>query len=227
MATPIINYEGLSKNVPDYSIERYLGMGGVSINTELRQLIDECRPLLLNQISAKACSLEVPVTIENDYTVNFDCFSVRSVNLSKLLKGCKKAVFVVATLGPMVDVTIKREGIRSKARAFVLNSIGSAAIETYMTELNEIIAETYSDNVLRPRYSPGYGDLPLETQVDLLRVLDSNRKVGVALSNSLLMTPEKSVSAIIGIADKEDGGCIHLEKDCDICNKFDCEYRLS
>ena len=52
---------------------------------------------------------------------------------------------------------------------------------------------------LKPRFSPGYGDLPLSMQTDIFRVLDCPRKVGLTLNNSLLMSPSKSVTAIMGI----------------------------
>ena len=49
------------------------------------------------------------------------------------------------------------------------------------------------------RFSPGYGDLPLDVQRPLFAALDVPRKIGVSLTDSLLMAPSKSVSAIIGI----------------------------
>ena len=49
------------------------------------------------------------------------------------------------------------------------------------------------------RYSPGYGDFPLEAQRELLALIDAPRKVGVWLTDSLLMVPSKSGSAMIGV----------------------------
>ena len=53
--------------------------------------------------------------------------------------------------------------------------------------------------VIRPRFSPGYGDLPIEIQKDIFRALDCPRRIGLTLNENLLMSPTKSVSAIIGI----------------------------
>lgn len=55
---------------------------------------------------------------------------------------------------------------------------------------------------LKPRFSAGYGDLPLEVQKDIFRVLDCPRKIGLTLNDSLLMSPTKSVTAIVGIEDE-------------------------
>ena len=54
----------------------------------------------------------------------------------------------------------------------------------------------------KPRFSPGYGDLSLEVQKEIFSLLDCPRKIGVSLGDSLLMTPSKSVTAIIGYGTK-------------------------
>ena len=73
------------------------------------------------------------------------------------------------------------------------------------------------------RYSPGYGDLPLEAQRELVRALDTHRKIGVSLTESCLMMPSKSVTAILGISDtKRDD----RKNKCDFCNNRErCAFR--
>ena len=51
------------------------------------------------------------------------------------------------------------------------------------------------------RYSPGYGDLPLSLQGDLLWLLDAPRRVGLTVSPSHILLPRKSVTAILGISE--------------------------
>ena len=69
------------------------------------------------------------------------------------------------------------------------------------------------------RYSPGYGDLSLESQKQVFALLNPPKYIGVTLNDSLLMSPSKSVTGIIGI-----GGCDKKE-DCANCNLENCEYR--
>lgn len=223
MAKTITVYRGLSREVKQNQIERYMGMGGMAAEGEVLNLLNECRPIFMESIDPRGCSIEVPVKVDGK-VVDFEFFQIESHNLSALLKDCDKAVIIAATLGAKADIVVKRSAVTSKAKALIMNSIGAATIETFVTQINEEIAKEYSEYSLRPRYSPGYGDVPLESQKDLIRVLDTNRKIGVALSDSLLMTPEKSVTAIIGLG---KDGCIHIDKDCDICSKKDCEFRLS
>ena len=54
---------------------------------------------------------------------------------------------------------------------------------------------------LTPRFSPGYGDLPLDIQRSVFRFLEPEIKIGLTLSESLIMCPSKSVTAFVGILD--------------------------
>ena len=222
MAATIMTHLIKSVDIKENQILRYAGITGEEIPENVTELIKKCLPDYERSVDYKACFLEVPVHIENE-TVSFDCFEIVSHNLSTLLRGCDKAILVAATLGVKTDMLIKRAEVTSKAEALILNSIAIAGIEQYMAVLNGYFKNLYNGYELRPRYSPGYGDVALEYQKVLLDTLDTKRKIGVALSDSLLMTPQKSVSAIIGLG-KE--GCIHLDRDCELCNKKDCEYRL-
>ena len=222
MAATIMTHLIKSVDIKENQILRYAGITGKVIPENITELINKCLPDYERSADYKACFLEVPVNIENN-TVSFDCFEITSHNLSTLLRGCDKAILVAATLGVKIDMLIKRAEVTSKAEALILNSIAIAGIEQYMAVLNEYFKSMYNGYELRPRYSPGYGDVALEYQKEIINTLDTKRKIGVALSDSLLMTPQKSVSAIIGIG---KDGCIHLDRDCELCNKRDCEYRL-
>ena len=75
------------------------------------------------------------------------------------------------------------------------------------------------------RFSPGYGDMPLQTQSVLLAALDAQRKLGITLSKSLLMTPTKSVTAVIGLFDEPQPSSHATCKDC-LCSDF-CHIRAT
>ncbi len=110
--------------------------------------------------------------------------------------------------------------------ALALDAAGTAAVEAFCDLLcarwrDEFAAE---GRHIRPRFSPGYGDLPLEAQRTLLTLLDSQRKAGITLTDALLMVPSKSVSAIVGIGEK---GCISKSLHCEACGQKDCQFRLA
>ena len=102
------------------------------------------------------------------------------------------------------DRLIARYGITAPAKAVLLQALGSERIEAFCDELCRDISklEGKVGNTIRPRYSPGYGDLPLEIQREVFSALDCTKNIGISLSDSLFMTPTKSVTAIIGIYSK-------------------------
>ena len=75
---------------------------------------------------------------------------------------------------------------------------------------------------VRPRSSPGYGDLSLTYQAEFLRVLEATKKIGIVLSEGGVMIPEKSVTAVMGLS-REQTKC-HIEG-CESCRNKNCAYR--
>ena len=103
------------------------------------------------------------------------------------------------------------------------NSLAAAAIEQVCDEAERLIAERVSEPYFTFRFSPGYGDYPLDTQKRLLRLLDAPRKIGLSLNDSLLLTPVKSVTAVIGLSDQP---IPRGKRGCAICSlRETCAYR--
>ena len=109
-----------------------------------------------------------------------------------------------ATVGLELDRLIARHSRLSPARALALQAYGAERIESLCDAfLRNVQSECASEGItLRPRFSPGYGDLPLSFQRTLFETLDCARKIGLTLNESLLMSPTKSVTAIVGLTHK-------------------------
>ena len=143
-----------------------------------------------------------------------------SKDLSTCLKGCRKAVLMAATVGLGIDRLINKYERLSPSKALFLQAFGAERVEAlcdrFCRDLGPDIKADHSDVVLssgergssvinisgerlRPRFSPGYGDLPLEVQKEFIAYLDCTHLIGITLNDSLLMTPSKSVTAIVGI----------------------------
>ena len=123
-----------------------------------------------------------------------------SASLSKHLSGCHAVYLVCTTIGALFDALQRRTAATSPSDAFVLQAIGAAAIEAWTDEVEgEIGRELQPGETLVTRYSPGYGDYPLEEQRRIFSLLDAPKKIGVSLTDNLLMVPSKSVSAVIGV----------------------------
>ena len=82
-----------------------------------------------------------------------------------------------------------------------MQAAGAMFTETFVDVLNQNIARQAAADgwQVNPRYSPGYGDVPLDTQRIFFSLLPCTSKIGLTLTDSLVMAPEKSVTAFIGM----------------------------
>ena len=126
-----------------------------------------------------------------------------SRDLKKHLEGCGEILLFACTAGAETDRRIARAKLLSPARGLLMHAIGAQQVEGGCDRLCARLAQQFPDRQLTDRFSPGYGDLTLEMQRDVMAALDCGRTVGITLTDSLLMTPSKSVTAIIGMKVRE------------------------
>lgn len=120
--------------------------------------------------------------------------------LARHLEGCGAVYLACGTLGASFDAFHRRASAVSGADALILQAVAAAMIEDWMDTIeDEIRKELEPGETLVARYSPGYGDFPLAAQGALVSLLDTPRKVGVSLTSTFLLTPSKSVTAVIGV----------------------------
>ncbi len=212
-------------------VERYLGFRGVKeIDEGLSRTIDECIEEMNSQVTPrytyKTFPLEwkfsfklVPETGEKVKNVSceFSGIKVTSGNLLKNLDGCAEIVMMAVTLGPAPDMLVRKAEVRDMLKAYTYQAVGAAMAEAWCDEINDKIIEEAKERGLhaRPRFSPGYGDFPLDVQKDFERVLQMNKTIGVTLSDSLLMAPTKSITAVIGLSEI-DSNC--TKSGCEQCS---------
>ena len=124
----------------------------------------------------------------------------RSMWMRTRLKGVE-VVFLCGTIGAEFDAWQRRLSVLSAADALLSQQIGLAAVEKVMDELeSKAKAQVEVEGrKLLPRKSPGYGDLPIELSRTILNELDAPRKIGVSITDSNLLVPSKSVTAICEI----------------------------
>ncbi|MBQ2880040.1 MAG: Vitamin B12 dependent methionine synthase activation subunit, partial [Anaerotignum sp.] len=140
------------------------------------------------------------------------------------LRGCNSALVFGATIGIEIDRLISKYGRISPSKALFFQAIGAERIESLCDVFCHDISYTLKTEGLHllPRFSPGYGDFPLDFQKDIFRALDCYRKIGLSLNESMLMSPSKSVTAIAGISHNPRK---NTDKKCSICTKTDCFFR--
>ena len=187
---------------------------------EILKLLYECKSEADKVISYKVCYITLPLKINNG-VCDFELFKVSSKGLCENLKECKEVLLFAATLGTGLDRLIAKYGSFAPSKALMLQGIGAERIEA----LCDAFCEEFEDVngiSLKPRFSPGYGDLELSYQRDIFNILDCPRKLGLTLNDSLLMSPSKSVTAFAGITHNNEAKKINK---CKLCRNLSCEFR--
>lgn len=150
-------------------------------------------------------TLPIAGAVEKMHRLFLGTHSLPGQALSRHLQNCPKVILFTATVGLTIDRMIQRHFVTEPAIAVWLNAIGSERVEALCRLFCTELKADYAAEGLVPieRFSPGYGDLPLAFQKDIFTLLDCPRKIGVTLNQSLLMSPEKSVSALVGLRPTE------------------------
>ena len=203
---------------------RYLGYGSRKADGETLRLLEEVAQELERHSLPKSIYREYECQVAGGQ-VTFGSLSISSQSLAENLRGCRHVVLLAATIGRGADMMIKKYSVSNLAKAAVAQAAGAACIEAYIDEIESLIRTDAQKRglCLRPRFSPGYGDFPLECQKRIFAMLECPKRIGVTLTAGNLMVPSKSVSALIGLAPSGQESCRLLA--CSQCKKEDCEFR--
>ncbi len=165
--------------------------------------LDEAQKAVLDAARPAAAAVLLPVRSAED-GIFTGTLLLPGRNAAKLLRGCEQAVLLGATLGFFVDRLIAAAGQRSAYDARLYAAGARAAGENPGGQAGDAAAAALlkKGQYLTPRFSPGYGDLPLSVQPGLLDRLDARRAIGLAAGESLLLSPIKSVTAVMGVLDR-------------------------
>ncbi len=201
-----LDYETPSLNVTEwlrYSCIPVYEQENAAKDPELASSMGKALSLINGALSFRVGFVVVPLSWDEDGFPVFP-FEQRSEKLRKNLQGCDRAVLFAATIGSGIDRLIRRYEKADPKLGLLLQGLGAERVESLCDAFNEEVKEVSKETgrETRMRFSPGYGDLPIEVQKVFLPLLDAERRLGITLSDSCLMAPSKSVTAIIGIASK-------------------------
>ena len=188
-------------DAPPVNLKEVLRYAGARQSTpELEALILECLEEIRDKLTYKVCYAEFDIVFKED-SIDLGFMTSTSRDLRKNLSGCNKAVLFAATVGIEVDRLIARYASVSPTKSLIFDAIGAERIESLCDAFNREISQSAAAQgyKTRPRFSAGYGDFHIEAQKDIFTVLGCHAKIGLSLGNNLLMSPSKSVTAIIGI----------------------------
>ena len=165
--------------------------------------LKECLETARGAAQCRAVWCRYPLKREGEW-LDLGFARTDSRDLRNHLEGCGEILLFACTAGAEMDRRIARAKIGSPAKGLLMHAIGAQQVEGGCDLLCRRLAEAFPDRPLPDRFSPGYGDLPLTMQRDVMEALDCAQTLGITLSDSLLMTPSKSVTAIIGMKVREE-----------------------
>ncbi len=180
-------------------------------------IMEECLAEASAVLSYKVTFAVYSVT-KTDTGLDLGFCKTASRDLMKNLGASHSVIVFCATVGLGIDRLIAKYKTISPARALMLQAIGTERIESLCDKFTEDMYEETGG--LRPRFSPGYGDFEISHQRDIFLHLNPSKSIGVSLNESLLMSPSKSVTALVGVCGNMQG-----ETGCKICKQKNCAYR--
>ena len=179
---------------------RYMGCPPEKADPATRTLAQSCADELLPVLRPR-WAYRVFDASEEEGGVRLSCgLMLPGEDLKVHLAGCDRAVLFCATLGAGADGLIRRWESSDMARALALDCCAAAAVEQVCDQIEGELQGMFPGCYFPFRFSPGYGDLPITLQNQLLDLLDAPRRVGLTASASHILIPRKSVTAILGVS---------------------------
>jgi hypothetical protein len=165
---------------------RFLGVRGEA-PPNIVVLLEKYEPLLFNTITPRCVWESAPILSA----------VLQGEDIQNHVAGCNEILLLAATVGLPADELIRQTETFDMAGAVVLDALASAAVEQVCDMAEAAIKEKHGK--ITARFSPGYGDFPLEAQRELLTFLNVKKKIGLYANESNLLIPRKSITAVIGV----------------------------
>ncbi len=180
-----------------YDEKEILRYAGCKDGEGVFELLKECLLECENALSYRVC---YRVLTKRQF-LSFIPAAEESKSLQARLQGRDEVVLFAATVGLGVDRLMEKYGKISPVKALFFQAIGAERIENLCESFCQDLQEEYAKRGKKVgvRFSAGYGDFPLSAQKEIFALLDCPKKIGLTLNDSLLMTPTKSVTAVVGI----------------------------
>ncbi|MEG0578869.1 MAG: hypothetical protein RR490_03025 [Niameybacter sp.] len=193
---------------------RYLNVPYLTADQTLKNQIIEAYQDMKSGVTIRKTYQCLDMSLEGNSILLKDvCFGLTSRDLAGILKHSSKLYLMAVTIGNEIDKKISAAQQVDMMKALIYNGCANVMIEEACDDVeSEIMEQLEEGQFLTMRYSPGYGDVPLKVQKDVLSVLDTVRKVGISATMAGMLIPLKSVTAFIGVSNIKEGrhkSCAH------------------
>lgn len=204
---------------------RYMGCPPGQEDPATRALVEHCAAQMEQAARPRSISRELGISFLDSGVLLESGLLLAGQDIARHLQGCGRVVLMAVTLSAQADALIRRTESRDMAQALALDCCATTLVEEVCDQVEAEIHARYPGCYFPFRFSPGYGDLPLGVQNELLTLLDAPRKIGLCASANHILTPRKSVTALIGISQNPVEQSV---RSCQSCpGRESCQYRKS
>lgn len=142
------------------------------------------------------------------------------------LKEAKKTAVLAVTIGEALENSISEHFAKGNyTYALLLDAAGTTAVEMAADQLSKAVEQQANKMgfTTLARFSPGYGDWEITEQPQVLK-LAAGQTVGIEVTDSCMLLPRKSVTAVIGfIPFRKSASCKEVR--CTGCTQQNCLAR--
>lgn len=204
----------------------FLGYKNAEPDKKTLETVESCIDEINSLKSAKYIYRIFDIITENE-TVDFlgTTLCMKSRDIARHLGLSKKSAIICATLGSQVDFLINKYNKTDLSRAVIFDACATSFIESVCDKAQDEINLIASDEGLKitPRFSPGYGDLPIFYQSDIIKITNADKLINLTVTPDSILIPTKSVTAFIGFTDKVTQSCGNK---CLTCNfRENCKFK--
>lgn len=203
---------------------RYLGYKGNTPDSKVLDIMKQAENEIIESAVPRYLYKKFPIKNTDTGIEVIGTNIVLTGNSIKLhLNGCSEVYLICATLSSQVDRLIRITELKDMAKALIVDTMASVAIENVCEQVEDIIHKENEEKYLTYRFGIGYGDLPISLEPDFLKVLNAEKLVGLCSTENFILSPRKSVVCVMGVSDNK---IMQRKQSCSICNmQGRCEYR--
>lgn len=203
---------------------RYLGYKGAEPDATVMTVVHEAEQEVLRCAKPRYTYRVFDIVeTEEGILAEGTGFTLLGNSIRKHLKNCKRAVYFAATISADIDKMLRIAQVNDLSKAIIMDSLASVAIEQVCDKFEQELKKEFAGLYQTFRFGLGYGDLPITQQKEFVKLLNAQKLIGLSVSDSYMMIPTKSVTAIIGLSEEPVKGAA---RGCQTCNmQGRCQFR--
>ena len=214
---------------------RYLGYNGQQLDDALAQRIEATIARVQRELAPRGVRRVFAVDATGLDAAGKPCIRLagsavvlQGRDVYRHLKDASFCVLMACTLGAESERMLRMLSSQHPTEAVVFDAACSAYAEAAVRAMDAQARQAAAACNLRSnwRFSCGYGDCPLSAQGPILAALDATRRIGLTVTQTDLLLPSKSVTALIGLFEGDAVGAADARPTCGICRvRSGCAFR--